>query len=125
MFESKHESDFRRRLVFEKGVWVCRLYSEQSVLPAWRLRMSWSKKNPTVYASDWQATRAMWAARHHPDHECTRCALPLGPMGPWLHLDHDDHDRSVVNGFAHALCNVTAGARKGRAARYHVATLQW
>ena len=51
------------------------------------------------------------ALLHHPSHICTRCPYPLGPMGPWLHLDHAE-DGSYL-GFAHAKCNRDAGARKG------------
>ena len=67
--------------------------------------------------------RSDWARRHQPDDPCTRCGHPLGPMGPWLHLDHDDVLTDQVNGFAHGdpcpwcgvRCNVSAGARKARA----------
>lgn len=86
--------------------------------------MPWSTSRPksAQYGWDWQKTRAAWAARHQPWHRCTRCHHPLGPMGPHLHLDHDDHDRTVVRGFAHGTpcpicrvrCNVRAGAVKAR-----------
>lgn len=59
-----------------------------------------------------QARRAA-AARHHPSDPCTRCKRPLGPMGPWLHYDHNA-TRDGYLGFAHATCNRRAGAHAGR-----------
>ena len=54
------------------------------------------------------------AKYHHPDDPCSRCGKSLGPIGPWLHLDHDDHDRNQYLGFSHAGCNTQAGAVLGR-----------
>lgn len=59
-----------------------------------------------------QQARKAAAAHHHPDDPCTRCHQPLGPMGPWLHYDHNDTGTGYL-GFAHAHCNTTAGARLG------------
>jgi hypothetical protein len=85
----------------------------------------WSRSRPRSgrYGGSWPRIRQQWAARHQPWHTCTRCHHPLGPMGPNLHLDHDDYDPTVVLGFAHGSpcpwcrkrCNQSAGARKGRA----------
>jgi hypothetical protein len=38
-------------------------------------------------------------------------------VGQQLHLDHDDWDRSILRGFAHADCNIRAAAAKARAIR--------
>jgi hypothetical protein len=45
---------------------------------------------------------------------CYRCGLPM-LRGQELHLDHDDHDRSIIRGFSHKHCNLRAAARKARA----------
>lgn len=78
--------------------------------------MTWQRAKPRAekYGRGWQQTRAAWAARHDPAHLCTRCRRPLGPMGKWLHLDHHDVTGQPY-GFAHAACNVRAGAQLGRA----------
>lgn len=60
-----------------------------------------------------QQARRRAAAAHDPSHPCTRCGLPLGPMGRRLHYDHAE-DGSYL-GFAHARCNIQAGAAKGNA----------
>lgn len=57
------------------------------------------------------AARKAAAAVHHPSHPCARCGKPLGPMGPGLHYDHAESGGYL--GFAHARCNVNAGASKG------------
>lgn len=77
--------------------------------------MTWSRTKPrsVKYGKGWAQTRAAWAARHDPADLCTRCRRPLGPMGRWLHLDHNDWT-GTVDGFAHARCNVSAGGRLGR-----------
>ena len=67
--------------------------------------------------------RAQWAQHHDPSHPCVRCGRPLGPMGPWLHLDHN-RTRDGYLGFSHARCNVRAGAREGRA-RQTATRLTW
>jgi hypothetical protein len=65
--------------------------------------------------------RKQAAARHSPTDPCARCGHPLGVMGPWLHLDHNDQ-RSGYLGFSHGArpcpicrrrCNKVAGASKG------------
>jgi hypothetical protein len=45
---------------------------------------------------------------------CVRCGQLMLP-GQKLHLDHDDWDRSIIRGFAHAICNLRAAGRKGKA----------
>lgn len=47
---------------------------------------------------------------------CGRCGQPMLP-GQKLELDHDDHDRTLYRGMAHARCNRAAGARKLNAMR--------
>jgi hypothetical protein len=56
--------------------------------------------------------RAAAAAQHEDDDPCCRCGQPLGPMGRWLHYDHTD-DGTAYLGFAHAHCNLRAGAILG------------
>lgn len=87
--------------------------------------MPWSRSRPrsAEYGRAHTAARQHWAMNHHPAHPCSRCGKPLGPMGPDLHLDHTD-DRSGYRGFAHARCNVEAGAREGRA-RQTTTQLDW
>ncbi len=87
--------------------------------------MPWDRARPRSgeYGTAHVKARAAAAALHSPDHRCTRCGQPLGPMGPWLHYDHAD-DRSGYRGFAHARCNVRAGAVKARAAQ-EVRRLSW
>jgi hypothetical protein len=77
--------------------------------------MTWQRTKPRAekYGKGWASTRAAWAAQHHPSHLCTRCRQPLGPMGKRLHLDHNDIT-GQVDGFAHAHCNIRAGAQLGR-----------
>ncbi len=72
-------------------------------------------KNSTTargYGADHRAARKAAAAQHSPSDPCARCGQPLGPMGPWLHYDHNA-SRTGYLGFAHARCNRTAGAREG------------
>ena len=45
---------------------------------------------------------------------CVRCGELMLP-GQKLHLDHDDWDRTLLRGFAHAACNIRAAAKKARA----------
>ena len=66
----------------------------------------------TRYGAQHQAARRAAVARHHPSDLCQRCGHELGPMGPNLHLDHDE-DGSYL-GFSHAACNRRAGAVKGQ-----------
>lgn len=65
------------------------------------------------YGAAHQAERRARAARHQPKDPCVRCGQPLGPIGPHLHLDHDESDGYL--GFAHGRCNLTAGATKAHA----------
>jgi hypothetical protein len=58
-----------------------------------------------------QRARTDAARRHHPGDPCVRCGYPLGPMGPHLHYDHAETGGYL--GFAHARCNLRAGASKG------------
>jgi hypothetical protein len=60
-----------------------------------------------------QQARKRAAAKHHPTDTCTRCGQPLGPMGRQLHYDHAEDGTYL--GFAHARCNIEAGAAKGNA----------
>lgn len=89
--------------------------------------MPWSKTRPrsSEYGSTHTKARKQWATQHQPEHTCNRCGQPLGPLGPWLHLDHDDNDRSRYRGFAHADCNRRAGARAGRAKQETWPRLRW
>jgi len=79
--------------------------------------MTWSRIKPrgVIYGATWSTTRANWAARHQPSHPCYRCGHPLGPMGPHLHLDHDDWDKTIIRGFSHAQCNRSAAGKLGNA----------
>ena len=65
------------------------------------------------YGSAHIKARAMAAAKHQPTDPCVRCGKALGPMGPWLHYDHNAA-RTAYLGFAHASCNRRAGARVGQ-----------
>lgn len=87
--------------------------------------MPWDHSRPRTnrYGPAHTKARADAARHHHPDDPCTRCGHPLGPMGPGLHYDHTD-DGQAYAGFAHATCNVRAGARAGRA-RQQVTQLEW
>lgn len=74
---------------------------------------------------DWQHVKArrQAAAHHHPDDPCTRCGRPLGPMSRNLHYDHNDEGTGYL-GFAHAACNLTAGARLGHQRQQQAAAQQ-
>lgn len=72
------------------------------------------------YGNDHRRARRDAAGRHHPGDPCARCRHPLGPMGPWLHYDHDEHGGYL--GFSHGSrpcpvcgrkCNERAGQVKG------------
>jgi hypothetical protein len=79
--------------------------------------VTWSRVKPRqkVHGHEHAKARAAWASGHQPWHRCVRCGKPLGAMGPHLHLDHDDRDKSVYLGFSHAACNLAAAGRLGRA----------
>lgn len=73
------------------------------------------------YGTKHQQDRTAAAARHRPSDPCARCGHQLGPMGPWLHYDHNDQ-RTGYLGFSHGArrcpicghrCNKRAGAIKG------------
>ena len=87
--------------------------------------MPWSssRSRSSSYGAAHAKARKQWAAAHDPSDPCTRCRRPLGPMSSALHLDHN-RDRTGYLGFAHARCNVTAGAREGRA-RQDASRLRW
>ena len=88
--------------------------------------MPWSGKPKTSstargYGKAHRLARAAAALRHTPTDPCVRCGHALGPMGPWLHFDHNE-SRSGYLGFSHGgpcpvcgkRCNMDAGAAKGR-----------
>jgi len=90
--------------------------------------MPWSKARPKAstagrgYGKDHEKARAAAALMHNPGNPCVRCGHPLGPMGPWLHLDHNAQ-RTGYLGFSHGhrpcpvcgkRCNLSAGAKVGR-----------
>jgi len=71
------------------------------------------------YGNPHQKARREAAKRHQPTDPCARrndpnirCTQPLGPMGPWLHYDHDG-SRTGYLGFSHGVCNRKAGAIEG------------
>lgn len=79
-----------------------------------------------------QIAREAAARRHTPDDPCARCWHPLGPMGPHLHYDHDEHGGYL--GFSHGTepcpvcgqkCNLRAGAIKGNAIHAAVPRSAW
>jgi hypothetical protein len=84
-------------------------------------RFATSKGRGDRYGSEHQRERRQRAARHTPADPCSRCGHPLGPMGHWLHLDHDEIGGYL--GFSHGSrrcpvckrrCNLRAGAQKGQ-----------
>ena len=87
--------------------------------------MTWSRTKPrtATHGSAHDKARKAYAAVHQPWHPCVRCGKPLGPMGPQLHLDHHDTDKTRYLGFSHAKCNTGAAGRLGRA-RQKAATFQ-
>lgn len=91
---------------------------------AWRTPTASTKARG--YGSAHTKARAAAAKVHREDDPCVRCGHPLGPMGPWLHYDHNNQ-RTGYLGFSHGSrcpwcgkrCNVKAGASKGaRVANY-------
>lgn len=82
--------------------------------------MTWDRYKPRGAEHGWAHAKARkaWAARHRPDDLCSRCGHTLGPMGAWLHLDHDDWDKTQYRGFSHAQCNMSAGGRRGNATQH-------
>ena len=77
--------------------------------------MTWSRYKPrgASHGPSHAKARRLWAARHDPSHPCCRCGQALGPMGPWLHLDHHDLDKTRYLGFSHAACNLRAAGVLG------------
>lgn len=89
--------------------------------------MPWSRSRPKAstagrgYGRSHERARAAAALIHSPTDPCVRCGHALGPMGPWLHFDHNDA-RTGYLGFSHGRpcqvcgqrCNLKAGAQKGR-----------
>lgn len=68
-----------------------------------------------------QRARKAAAEHHDASDPCARCGHALGPMGPWLHYDHDQA-RTGYLGFSHGSrpcpvcgkrCNIRAGAIEG------------
>lgn len=59
---------------------------------------------------------------------CWRCGKPI-PAGSRWDLGHDDHDRTIIRGAEHMLCNRRAAASKGariaNAKRKKRTTLTW
>lgn len=101
----------------------------------WRTAKQAGTTSQRDYGSAHQKARAAAAARHHPTDPCARCGHALGPMGPWLHLDHTA-DRSAYLGFSHGSipcpvckrkCNLRAGAQEGKARQSGTRpdTLRW
>ena len=78
--------------------------------------MTWDRYKPrgASHGSTHAQARKTWALRHQPCDPCARCGQPLGPMGPWLHLDHHDEIKWIYLGFSHAACNLTAAGQLGR-----------
>jgi hypothetical protein len=79
--------------------------------------MTWSrvKQRSQVHDAAHDKARAAAAAMHHPSDPCVRCGRPLGPMGPALHYDHHDTDKTRYLGFSHRACNLRAAGQLGRA----------
>lgn len=88
-------------------------------------KRTWPKPTATRHARGYDNThvkaRATAARKHRPTDPCARCGHPLGPMGSWLHYDHNDQ-RTGYLGFSHGnqpcpicgkRCNKVAGAIKG------------
>lgn len=77
------------------------------------------------YDAEHRKARKAAAALHSAADPCARCGHALGPMGPWLHYDHNDA-RDGYLGFSHGSepcaicnrrCNVRAGAIEGNRRR--------
>lgn len=62
------------------------------------------------YGAEFRATRAAWADRISAGERviCWRCEERVGLD---FHLGHDDHDRAIIRGPEHALCNLRAAGR--------------
>lgn len=100
--------------------------------------MTWSRvkaRDTDMYGPSHATARKQWAARHDPADPCVRCRRPLGPMGPHLHLDHHDSDKSLYLGFSHRACNLRAAGqlgnarqrarRRGQSASLSTTSLRW
>src|SRR5215207_11145092 len=92
--------------------------------------MPWADARPRYstaargYGKQHEKARRAAAMVHQPTDPCARCDHPLGPMGPWLHYDHNDA-RTGYLGFSHGRipcpicgrkCNLSDGAIKAAAA---------
>lgn len=82
------------------------------------------KPRAAVHGHAHAQARKQWAARHQPTDPCVRCGHTLGPMGPHLHLDHHDTQKSIYLGFSHGnkpcpvcrrRCNLSAAGKLGNA----------
>lgn len=58
--------------------------------------------------------RARLLAAFHPGDPCCLCGRPMYPPTSSLHADHDPFGHGY-RGLAHARCNTTDGAKRGRA----------
>lgn len=74
------------------------------------------------YGAAHAAARKQALATYHPGDPCCLCTRPLGTNTRRIHLDHNPH--GGYRGLAHARCNVTDGARRGRA-RQQSSPLRW
>lgn len=79
--------------------------------------MTWDRTKPRgqIHGYAHAKARREWAAVHQDDDPCYRCRRPLGPMRSTLHLDHDDHDKTIYRGFSHGACNQSAAGELGNA----------
>jgi hypothetical protein len=91
------------------------------LIMTWRGPTSPLSNTERDYGTKHQKARKAAARQHNPTDPCARCGHALGPMGPWLHYDHND-TRSGYLGFSHGTqpcpvcgkrCNIRAGASKG------------
>lgn len=85
------------------------------------------------YGYTHQQARKQAIAQHHPANPCCLCGHPLGPAGPWLHLDHHPNKQSY-RGLAHGskpcpdcgkTCNTRDGAIRGNQARGRTTSRRW
>ena len=88
--------------------------------------MAWAKPKASTTARGYghahaQARKAA-LARYTPADPCCLCHRPLGANTRRIHLDH--HPNGGYRGLAHAHCNISDGARRGRA-RQTSTQLRW